>query len=488
MSGSFLDTLQGLIGKTAEEVARTLSTQTIRLAITGLSRSGKTVFTTALVHALKRSPEHPNLLPFLEIVGGGRLEEVRIEAIEGFEEFPYEDKIRNLTAWPPLWPDKTTEMSGLRLVLRYQPKNQMVARSVGLATLNLEIIDYPGEWLLDLSMLGKSYYSWSQETLALCNTGSRARLAEAWLREVATMDLDGDGVDFDKAEAIAHRLGSAYRAFLKACAAPSPDLKLLQPGRFVCGYVPETLLFCPLPPDPDLTGSPWKSWANPKTPRQALYRVMERRFERYKNEMITPFYRKHFARFDRQIVLVDVLTALNAGYETFYDVRRALLGLMENYEFGSGLLGKLAGRLGLAKIRIDRVLFAATKADHITPAFYGGLRLLLEQMATEKVGQIRSDGAVVGFEAIASVKSTRNLTCDYLGKPLQVLQGALTDSPTVEEIFNPGVIPANLPGPEEWENGYITFFEFAPPRLTEADSLGIPHINVDKALQFLIGS
>lgn len=488
MGGSFLDTLQGLIGKTAGDVARSLSTQTLRLAVTGLSRSGKTVFTTALVHALKHSPEHPDRLPFLEMVGGGRLEEARLESLEGFDFFPYEDKIRNLTAWPPHWPEKTAEISGLRLVLRYQPKNQMLARSVGLATLNLEIIDYPGEWLLDLSMLGKTYETWSQETLTLCNTGSRARLAESWLREVATADLEGEGFDFAKAEAVARRLGRSYQAFLKACAAPSPDLKLLQPGRFVCGYVPEDLLFCPLPADPDMSGTPWKVWAGPKTARQALYRVMERRFERYKSEMITPFYRKHFARFDRQIVLVDVLTALNAGHETFYDVRRALLGIMENYEFGSGLLGRLAGKLGLAKIKIERVLFAATKADHITPAFYGGLRLLLEQMATEKVGQIRSDGAVVGFEAIASVKSTRNLTCDYLGKPLQVLQGALTESPAVEEIFNPGVIPASLPEQEEWENGYITFFEFAPPRLTDADTLGIPHINVDKALQFLIGS
>lgn len=477
-----------MLGKTAEEVGRSLATHTLRLAITGLSRSGKTVFTTALVHALTRSPEHPNLLPFLDIVGGGRLVDVTIEPLEGFDFFPYAEELKKLTAWPPRWPEKTTEMSGLRAKLRYRPKSAMLAKTVGLATLNLEIIDYPGEWLLDLSMLGKTFDAWSRETLALCNSGARARLSESWLRQLALVESDGAGVDFSKAEATAQRLGEAYRAFLKACAAPIPDLKLLQPGRFVCGYVPEDLLFCPLPPESSGAGRGWRGWTTPKTERQALYRVMERRFERYKAEMIEPFYRKHFARFDRQIVLVDVLTALNAGHETFYDVRRAMTGLVENYQFGSGLLGKLASKLGLAKIKIDRVLFAATKADHITPAFYGGLRQLLEQMATEKIGQIRSDGAAVGFEVIASIKSTRNVTCDYLGKPLQVLQGSLTESPDIEDIFNPGIIPAYLPGPEDWDNGYITFFEFAPPRLMDADTLGIPHINVDKALQFLIGS
>ena len=41
--------------------------------------------------------------------------------------------------------------------------------------------------------------------------------------------------------------------------------------------------------------------------------MMERRYEAYKDVVVRPFYREHFARLDRQIVLVDALAAFNAG-------------------------------------------------------------------------------------------------------------------------------------------------------------------------------
>jgi uncharacterized protein len=40
---------------------------------------------------------------------------------------------------------------------------------------------------------------------------------------------------------------------------------------------------------------------------------MERRFEGYKREVVKPFFRDHFARIDRQVVLVDALGAIHAG-------------------------------------------------------------------------------------------------------------------------------------------------------------------------------
>jgi uncharacterized protein len=40
---------------------------------------------------------------------------------------------------------------------------------------------------------------------------------------------------------------------------------------------------------------------------------MERRYEAYVSSIVKPFFYGHFARLDRQIVLVDALTALNAG-------------------------------------------------------------------------------------------------------------------------------------------------------------------------------
>ena len=46
---------------------------TISLAVTGLSRAGKTVFITSLVHNLLSALHQPHRLPLLRVVGDGRL-------------------------------------------------------------------------------------------------------------------------------------------------------------------------------------------------------------------------------------------------------------------------------------------------------------------------------------------------------------------------------------------------------------------------------
>ena len=55
-------------------------------------------------------------------------------------------------------------------------------------TLTLDIVDYPGEWLLDLPLLDKTYEQWSAESLALSRQQPRARLAAEWHGHLATLD------------------------------------------------------------------------------------------------------------------------------------------------------------------------------------------------------------------------------------------------------------------------------------------------------------
>ena len=50
---------------------------------------------------------------------------------------------------------------------------------------------------------------------------------------------------------------------------------------------------------------------------------MARRYEAYKDAVVRPFFRDHFARLDRQIVLVDALEALNAGPTALADLDHA---------------------------------------------------------------------------------------------------------------------------------------------------------------------
>ena len=59
-------------------------------------------------------------------------------------------------------------------------------------TLTLDIVDYPGEWLLDLPLLNKSYEQWSRESLALSRGSGRAHaLAAPWHAHLATLNAAG---------------------------------------------------------------------------------------------------------------------------------------------------------------------------------------------------------------------------------------------------------------------------------------------------------
>ena len=69
----------------------------------------------------------------------------------------------------------------------------------------------------------------------------------------------------------------------------------------------------------DFAGSPLLTFAPlvAKTyddfPQGSLGDLMERRYDSYVSKIVRPFFFTHFARLDRQIVLVDTLSALNAG-------------------------------------------------------------------------------------------------------------------------------------------------------------------------------
>ena len=61
--------------------------------------------------------------------------------------------------------------------MSFAPKSRL-RRVLGVRRLNVDIVDYPGEWLLDLAMLGESYAAWSAEALRLAREPARKRLAK----------------------------------------------------------------------------------------------------------------------------------------------------------------------------------------------------------------------------------------------------------------------------------------------------------------------
>src|SRR6185437_15432777 len=170
---------------------------------------------------------------------------------------------------------------------------------------------YPGEWLLDLPLLNKSYEQWSAESLALSREGPRKELAASWHAHLATLEPIARADE--QATLTAARLFTDY---LRACRDDRFAMSLLPPGRFL---MPGNLAGSPA-----LTFAPLDVPADGDAPERSLWAMMRRRYEAYKTIVVRPFFRDHFARLDRQIVLVDALAAINAGPEALHDLETTL--------------------------------------------------------------------------------------------------------------------------------------------------------------------
>eukprot|EP01036_Dinobryon_divergens_P012359 gene12359-16646_t len=91
---------------------------TIRLGVTGLSRSGKTVFITALVQALTRGGRMPVFRAMTEgRIIGAHLSPQPDDTVPRFE---VEAHLADLTGPDRRWPNSTRQISELRLSIAFQ--------------------------------------------------------------------------------------------------------------------------------------------------------------------------------------------------------------------------------------------------------------------------------------------------------------------------------------------------------------------------------
>lgn len=452
-----------------EEVLNRTLDRSVRLAVTGLRRSGKTVFITSLVHQLMHGLDS-HQLPFFEIASSGRLRGTRRQFSPDMHipSFRYDQALDCLTAEKPSWPGNTDRISEIRLAIRYKPNNSFLQRLTPVNTLYLDIIDYPGEWLLDLPLLEQSFEDWSAHIANLCSREPRATLSREWREFLDQLDPSAEADERSLREA-----ARLYTEFLNRCKEPAYGLTLLQPGRFTMpgDLAGAPLLeFCPL----------LKMPSNNKHPH-SFYAEMKRRYDAYKEHVVKKFYHEHFSSFDRQIVLVDVLQAFNTGYETFRDMREAIDLVLKSFHYGkSGLFNRLFN------VKIDKLLFAATKADHVTPNQLPNLELFLQQMLAKAKSNAVFEGVETETLALASLQSTQAAYTQFQGQKISCIKGVPKDGDKPVALF-PGEVPVDIPVPEDWVEDRFNFIEFRPPRLPDLQSTGLPHIRMDRALEFLLG-
>lgn len=439
----------------------------LRLAVTGLSRAGKTAFLTSLVNQLR----HAGIDARLDLLKSAREERLlgaqRVSQPDlEIPRFPYDEAMASLGSTPPHWPEPTRGISELRLQLRYRTRR--VRGLLGdTATLTLDLIDYPGEWLLDLPLLEHDFLSWSEAQLQGLGP-ERQQYAEKWQRAVSEHKPD-DTVD----ESRLAELAELYAASLRQ--AREAGFSNLQPGRFLLPgdlQGAPVLQFFPLPGVGENDRQTLES-----LPASSLYQTLKKRFRYYQQHVVKPFYREHFRRFDRQIVLVDVLGALNAGPERFQDLSRALATLMRSFDYGKrSLMSRLFSP------RIDRLAIAATKADHVTPDQHANLVTLLESLLAEPIKDLRYADVPVRAFSLASIRATEPREVDNDGKRQLALRGhGLEGDPL---LLYPGDVPAKLPDPDFWQRQGFAFTAFRP---APAGAEALPHIRMDAALEWLMG-
>ena len=443
-----------------------ISDRVIRLGVTGLARAGKTVFITSLVANLMDRGRMPGLLAASE----GRIETAFLQPQpdDTIPRFDYEAHLAALTGRTPRWPDSTRAVSELRLSLRVRPSG-LLAGLQGPRTLHLDIVDYPGEWLLDLALLDKSYAGWSAEVLDRVADRDAAQ-------EFLTLARATDGeaaLDEPRAAALAR----AFTGYLRdARAAGFYDCT---PGRFLLPGDLEgspVLTFAPLPPG--------------EAPRRSLRREMERRFEAYKAQVVKPFFRDHFSRIDRQVVLVDVLGAIHSGPRAVEDMRQAMADILGAFRPGRNafLTQLFMGR------RVEKILFAATKADHLHHSQHPQLTAIMEALTREARDRARFAGAETQAMSLAALRATTEEMVTHEGADLGVVRGILLDSGR-QAAFYPGALPkdpAHLLAPaqqgaESWLDQDYEVMNFAPAPLELRPGDGPPHLRLDRAAQFLLG-
>ena len=188
-----------------------LQDRRICLGVTGFSGSGKSTFLTSFIHQLIHFPQAtlPAFSPALQerILGA----ELHFPENGESASFDYISGIKSLSSSPPQWPLPTSGLSSLVIEIRYKPKKRLLSiPGRRLNRLFVEIRDYPGEWLLDLPMLGMSFFDYL----------NRYRIRHAM--DLLTKHHDHGDVILNIAFAVGFNSNSAFYAAFKKCVGQTP--------------------------------------------------------------------------------------------------------------------------------------------------------------------------------------------------------------------------------------------------------------------------
>jgi predicted YcjX-like family ATPase len=131
--------LRSLAAGAGAMLDRAVNEDVIKLAVTGLSRAGKTVFITSLIQNLLALAAQKDVLPLLtrrlSDTGMNRLREVTVlpAGVSAMPHFDQAAKLAGLGAAEPTWPERTNDIAEISLALTLTRRAPRSARSLGSA-------------------------------------------------------------------------------------------------------------------------------------------------------------------------------------------------------------------------------------------------------------------------------------------------------------------------------------------------------------------
>ena len=143
---------------------------------------------------------------------------------------------------------------------------------------------------------------------------------------------------------------------------------------------------------------------------------------------------------------------------------------------------------------MERILFAATKADHLHHSQHDALTAIMEELVADARRRADYKGAETRSLSLAALRATTEETVTHEGEALACVRGILADTGRDAAMYA-GALPEDpaaliapaRQGADHWLDADFAVMKFAPPKLSLRPDQGPPHIRLDRAAEFLLG-